>query len=207
MTDWQEWHRPYDDPDSALSRRLRVVQGHLARWLDGTAPEPVRVLSLCAGDGRDLLGVLAGRPDSGRVTATLVELDPGNAQRAAAAAAGLGGVTVRVGDAGRSDASAGAVPADLVLLAGVFGNITDDDVRRTVLALPRLCAAGATVVWTRHRGAPDLTPSIRSWFGEAGFEELAFDAPEDVLFGVGVHRLSGPPRPWRPGQRLFSFVR
>lgn len=206
-TNWQEWHRPYDDPGSALSRRLRVVQGHLADWLDRTAPAPVRVLSLCSGDGRDLLEVLSARPDSARVEATLVELDPGNAARAEAAAAGLDGVTVRVEDAGVSDAFRDAVPADLVLLAGVFGNVSDQDVLRTVRTLPQLCASGATVLWTRHRREPDLTPAIRSWLAETGFAELAFDAPDDVLFGVGVHRFEGSPEPWVPGLRLFSFTR
>ena len=33
-------------------------------WLDRTATRPVVVTSVCAGDGRDLLGVLAGRPVS-----------------------------------------------------------------------------------------------------------------------------------------------
>jgi hypothetical protein len=29
------------------------------------------------------------------------------------------------------------------------------DVERTILALPMLCAEGATVIWTRHRRPPD----------------------------------------------------
>ncbi len=208
-TDWEQWHRPYDDPASPLSRRLRIVQHHLDDWLGRTAPAPVRVLSLCAGDGRDLLEVLAARPDAARVRATLVELDGRNADRAVAAAAdaGLNGITVRVEDAGLTDAAHGAVPADLVLLAGVFGNVSDGDVRRTVRALPTLCAAGATVIWTRHRHEPDLTPAIRSWLAEAAFEELAFEAPDDVRFSVGVHRFLGSPVPWSPGGRLFAFVR
>ncbi len=206
-TDWQRWHRPYADRDSPLSRRLRVIQQRIGEWLDRTAAAPVRVLSLCAGDARDLLEVLGARGDAARVEAVLVVLDPGNAARAVTAAAGLSGVEVRVGDAGLTDACRDAVPADLVLLAGVFGNIADDDVRRTVHALPELCAEGATVIWTRHRRAPDLTPTIRSWFEEAGFEEVAFDAPDDVVFSVGTHRFRGAPRPWQPGRRLFAFVR
>jgi hypothetical protein len=44
----------------------------------------------------------------------------------------------------------------------------------TVLGMPTLCSPGATVVWTRHRREPDLTPTIREWFVEAGFIEEAF---------------------------------
>ena len=74
MSYWQSWHGAYADPESGLSRRLRTIQEQIGTWLDETAPRPVRVLSICAGDGRDLLGVLASRPDATRVSATLVEL-------------------------------------------------------------------------------------------------------------------------------------
>jgi len=75
MTDWSAWHDDYRDPDSPLSQRLRVVQGHISDWLDGTAPRPVTAVSMCAGDGRDLLEVLGQRLDATRLTATLVEWD------------------------------------------------------------------------------------------------------------------------------------
>jgi hypothetical protein len=78
-----------------------------------------------------------------------------------------------------------------------------------VKALPSLCAAGATVIWTRHRAEPDLTPTIRRWFIEAGFEEEAFDSPGPGTnsFSVGVDRLSADPQPFKPGRRLFTFIR
>lgn len=62
--DCVDWHRKYDDPDSSLPRRLRVV--------------------------------------------------------------------VVCGDASVTSAYVGAVPADLVLLCGIFGNISDADIRATV---------------------------------------------------------------------------
>lgn len=206
-TDWSAWHEEYDDPDSWLPDRLRVVRQHIGSWLDASAPRPVRVVSACAGDGRDLLGVLAARDDAGRVTATLVEADRRLAARAAEHARGLGRVEVRQTDAGTTGAYAGAVPADLVLLCGIFGNVVDDDVRRTVAATPQLCAPGAVVIWTRHRDEPDLTPRIRGWFAGHGFVEEAFVAPERELFSVGVHRLVADPQPLAADQRLFTFVR
>lgn len=78
MKDWYQWHQPYTDRDSALSRRLRIVQSHIAAWLD-ERPEPLlTVVSACAGQGRDLLEVLAPRPDAARVRATLIEYDERN---------------------------------------------------------------------------------------------------------------------------------
>jgi hypothetical protein len=98
---------------------LRIIQGHIADWLSAE-PRSVsrRVVSACSGDGRDLPGVLAGRPDAERVTATLLELDARIVQRAKelASSAGLVNVTVRHVGAAQTDAYLGAVPADLFLL-------------------------------------------------------------------------------------------
>jgi len=205
--DWLAWHEPYADAGSALSRRLAVVQRHIAGWLDGRPGESLTVVSACAGQGLDLIGVLAGRSDADRVRATLLEQDPGNvaAARAAAGAAGLGGVRVERADAGDRASYVGAVPADLVLLVGVFGNISDADVHDTVEALPELCAQGATVIWTRGRRAPDLTPDICRWLTDTGFVERAFHAPDDALFSVGVHRFTGRSRPLPASGSLFRF--
>lgn len=164
MTDWLRWHDDYGDPSSPLSRRLRLVQGHITDWLDDRQDGARTVVSACAGQGRDLIEVLAHRTDAHRVRAILLESDPGNvrAAHAAAAAAGLSTVDVRRADAGDLASYRDAAPADLVLMAGVFGNISDDDVRRTVGALAHLCRPAATVVWTRSRRDPDLTGSIRA---------------------------------------------
>ncbi|AVT39285.1 class I SAM-dependent methyltransferase family protein [Plantactinospora sp. BB1] len=205
--DWHDWHRDYADPDSALSRRLDTVQARIREFLDTAAPGPVRAISVCAGQGRDLLDVLAGHPRRAEVTARLVELDPRNARVAAEAAraAGLHRVEVVVGDAAAVDRYADLAPADLVLVCGVFGNVTDDDVRRTVGYCTQLCATGGTVVWTRHRGEPDLVPRICEWFAAEDFELGWLSAPE-AGFGVGAHRFTGRPRPLDRGGRMFTFV-
>jgi hypothetical protein len=206
--DWHEWHRPYDDPGSPLARRLLIVQRHVREALDRQAPGPLRVISMCGGQGRDLFGALADHPRRGDVIGCLVESDERNvaAARLAAFAAGMEAVDVRTGDAGLTDAYRDAVPADLVLACGIFGNVAGEDVARTVAALPQLCATGGTVVWTRHRRPPDLTVDIRRWFAEHGFEELDFQRPPDAVFGVGAHRLVAAWMPLRTGVRLFRFL-
>ena len=202
---WVEWHDAYRDPESMLSARLAVVRRWIAMTLDAAPTGPIRVVSACAGEGRDLLDVLANHPRAADVRARLVELDPELAARARVAAAAAVGADVEVveADAGCTDAYAGAVPADLVLLCGVFGNVDDADIARTVAAAPMLCAPGATLVWTRHRNAPDRTPDIRRWFVDAGFDEVAF---EGESFGVGVARYAGDAVALEPGHRLFEFV-
>ncbi|MEV7229784.1 class I SAM-dependent methyltransferase family protein [Polymorphospora sp. NPDC051019] len=206
--DWYDWHRPYADHGSPLAHRLRLVQRHIAAWLDERPGKPVTVVSVCAGQGRDILDVLAARPDATRVGATLIEYDPRNvaAARATAAAENLDTVTVMQADAGDLASYRQAVPADLVIMAGVLGNISDADARTTINALPQLCALGATVIWTRTRSTPDLTPAIRTWLADAGFAEEAFHAPDGVLFSVGVHRFTGTPQPLPAGGKIFQFI-
>ena len=206
-SEWIDWHAGYAD-GSPLSARLRVVQEFITRALDDAPPGPIPVVSICAGDGRDLLGVVTEHPRGAEVRARLVELDPqlAAAGRERAQRQSPGHIDVVTGDAATTDAYAGAVPAWLVLVCGVFGNITDDDVRRTIDNLSGLCAERAWVVWTRGRFEPDLTPTIRSWFADAGYDELGFTAIPDTLVAVGAQRLTASPAPFRAGTRLFTFL-
>ena len=170
----------------------------------------MRLVSLCAGQGLDVLGVLPGHPRGPQVSAVLVEFDPQNAAlaRQGAEQAGLPQVEVRQADAARVANYADALPADVLLLCGIFGNVSDADIQRTAQAAPALCAPGATVIWTRHRRPPDLTPQIRAWFQASGFEEVAFDTPgTEALTGVGVGRLTVPPPAWLPGRSDLRLPR
>jgi hypothetical protein len=206
--DWAEWHDAYDEPGSALSRRLRTVQGAVTGALDRQRPGPIRIVSLCAGQGRDVIGVLRSHPRRLDVTAHLVELDPRNiaAAVASARAAALDGVRAIVGDASLTDSYSGAVPADIVLVCGVFGNITDTDIETTIGFLPQFCRADATVVWTRNRVPPDITPDVCRWFEKHGFSTEWLSPPEETGFGVGVHHFDGDPEPLTRGARMFTFI-
>jgi hypothetical protein len=240
--DWVAWHAAYDDPVSSLSARLTLVEQHVAVALDRAPAGPIRLVSLCAGQGRDVIETLTGHPRRDDVSAVLVEVDPANVAwaRAAASAAGLAGgdpesvasgagpggsdpgsterarrgvaaagrrhVEVRQADASRVASFADALPVDVLLLCGIFGNVSVADIERTVSAAPALCAPGATVIWTRHRREPDLTPQIRAWFTAAGFEELAFGSPESApRTGVGAAVLRDTGGAVLPEGPLFRF--
>jgi len=209
---WVNWHAPYEDPASNLSLRLRTVQGMVRQRLDAVPPGPagpIRVISLCAGQGRDVIDVVAEHPHRAEVCALLVEQDPALVAfaRARADAAGVGDlVRIVEGDASLSSWYAELVPADLVLVCGIFGNISAGDISATIEALPSFCRPGAHVVWTRHRRPPDATPAIRSSFAAAGFTELAYAAPEGTVMAVGHHRYDGETTAFDPGRRLFDFV-
>ena len=211
--DWRAWHEQYDDPTWSVSRRLEVVRGQLRTLLaerSGTG----RIISICAGDGRDVLPVLAEA--SPATEALLVELDPELAARARRTALDLGleRIVIRNDDAGTTDAYRGCVPADIVLACGVFGNVTDADVERTVRALRTLLHENGHVIWTRGANVPDdptgrtgdPAQQVRHVFERAGFQERAFVRPDDASFRVGVHRLTGRPDPYVPGVELFTFI-
>lgn len=230
--DWVEWHEKYDDEGSLHQLRLVVVRDCIREVLDRTRGD-LKVISICAGQGRDLIGALVDHPRRAEVTARLVELDPCNAAIAHqdAGAVGLANLDldVVVADAGVTDAYLGAVPADLVLVCGLFGNIDAADTARTIQVLPQLCAPGATVIWTHGRRRPppfvrkwghavktrrlprrSLLPKIRRWFRDADFAETSFEEVagerRSKKFCVGTHRFGGTPVPMQPGTRLFTFV-
>ena len=140
----------------------------------------------------------------------LVELDESNCAYAhdQIARDGLTSVDVRCTDASMAANYADAVPADVLLLCGIFGNVNDADVERTVRNCARLCAPGATVLWTRHRKPPDLTVDIRRWFDEAGFRQLSFDTrgPDGLAAAVGTNQLQSDPLPFDDQLTFFTFV-
>jgi hypothetical protein len=205
--DWGEWHRRYDDPATGHPQRLAVVVEQVTAALDRAGPGPIRVLSLCAGDGRDVAAAATGHPRAADLTGCLVELDR---ELCAAARANLvpqgSHLEVRTADAGDPAVWADAVPVDLLLLCGIFGNVPDADIERTATATTAMCAPGATVIWTRHRRPPDLTPQTQAWFAAAGCTSIGFWSGGLGGFGVGAARFDGATCPLDPSRRLFAFT-
>jgi hypothetical protein len=160
---------------------------------------------LCAGRGLDVLPLLSVHARGPDVRGRLIELDARNVEVARSLAPD--GIEVVQADAGSTDAYIDAAPADLLLLCGIFGNISDVDIERTAGAVPQLCAPGATVVWTRSTHAPDLTPAVRKWFAEAGVLETAFVTEGPAGWAVGAGTSHGQLQPLVPCCRLLTFTR
>jgi hypothetical protein len=210
VTDWVAWHDAYDDPSSSLARRLGVVRRRLDDVLGAATGERRQLLSLCAGDGRDVIPVLARQTAPSSVSAILVERDHELSRRAQelASSRGLGTVEVRCADAADPASFDDVLPVDVLLLCGIFGNIAHGTVKDVIDVVPGLLAQGGHVIWTRGGSDPDRRPEVRSWCRSAGLAELSFDgAPE--MFGVGVNQLaSGLPVARRElPNSLFTFVR
>jgi hypothetical protein len=92
---------------------LQDVQQQITTYLDSASGRDLLVLSLCAGQGDDLLGVLPTHPAAARVRANPVEFEAGNVDlvRERIGRLGLGRVEVHQADAGLSSTYAALAPA------------------------------------------------------------------------------------------------
>ncbi|MEY2426777.1 MAG: hypothetical protein QOI61_2349, partial [Actinomycetota bacterium] len=81
MTDWVAWHAEYDDPNSRLSQRVAEVRRQLSAAIDRAPAGPIRIISACAGEGRDVIPVVSTHARRDDITALLVEFDPTLAER------------------------------------------------------------------------------------------------------------------------------
>ena len=138
---WGDWHKDYENFPS-LQARLKIVGEQIAGALNECPAGPVQIVSICSGDGRDVINALQNHPRRAEVTAWLLDKDAESITRgrAAAAAAGLGGQLRFVeADATLAKNYPGAVPADLILLSGFLGHLPHEDVPRLIGNLPMLC--------------------------------------------------------------------
>jgi hypothetical protein len=208
--DWALWHRHYEK-SRPLQRRLRAVCAQIRQAIGECAPGPIRVASVCSGDGRDIINALSkhSRQADARVWLLDTNVEAVRRGRALAAAAGMTQELEFVpADASQAASYAGIVPVD-VLVSGVLGHLRHADVGQFIQYLPTLCRRGASVIWNRHlvlhEGGTQV-PSIRRQLHQAGFEEAHFETASRNGFVVGRARFIGRPQPFNARPRLFEFV-
>lgn len=207
--DWFEWHDLYNT-EPKLQQRLQIVQEYIRSAIDASNPGIIRVVSLCAGDGRDLLSTLYSHPRAKDVYARLVELNPQLFERGRAAieSAGLSKQLEFInGDATDSSNYTGAVPAEIVIVCGIFGNLSDEaELKRLIGNLPFLSKKGSFIIWTRgHSNGVPHSETVRKVFRDADFEEVNFRLTLTGDMGVGIHRYHGEGLPLPKDQHLFVF--
>jgi hypothetical protein len=207
--DWFEWHELYNT-EPKLQQRLEIVREYITYSLNALPPGDIRVVSVCAGDGRDLLGTLASHPRAKDVYARLVELNPQLVERGRTTIESLG-LTKQIeyinGDATSSANYEGAVPADIVIVCGVLGNLPDEnELNRLLGNLSFLSKKGAFVLWTRgHSQGIAYSETVRKYFQEFGFEEINFKLTATGDMGVGIHRYLGENLAVPKEKKLFVF--
>jgi amino acid adenylation domain-containing protein len=208
---WNEWHKYYDNLPN-LQERLRIVREQIAAALDEFQPGLIQIVSICAGDGRDLLGILQNHPRRSDVAALLLD---NNAESIAlgkksAEETGLAWqIRFLEADATLAKNYLGAVPADLVLLSGFLGHLRHADVPGLIGSLPMFCKAGGQAIWNRHLVLHDghrQVPLIRDFFRKTDFEEIHFEKTDANGFAVGRARFTGRPKSLDSSRVLFEFV-
>ncbi len=121
MPDWTAWNTRYDDRATGWWADCGSFSSSWPTRSGSGRPGRSGLVSVCAGQGRDVVEVLTGHPRAADVSALLVELDRAtvDAGRRLATAAGLTGVRFVVGDAAQTDLYRDTAPADIVLVCGV----------------------------------------------------------------------------------------
>jgi hypothetical protein len=207
--DWYEWHDLYKT-EPKLQQRLEMVREYIAYSLNGSPDGAIRIVSVCAGDGRDLLGTLKDHPRAKDVSARLVEINSNLVERGRETIESLGlakQIEFINGDATLSTNYVGAVPADIVIVCGVFGNLADEgELNRLLDNLSFLSKPGAFVIWTRgHSNGIPYSDNVRKILRASGFEEVNFKLTATKDMGVGLHQYLGENLPQPKEQQLFVF--
>jgi hypothetical protein len=206
---WLEWHDLYNT-DPRLQQRLKIVREYISYSLDNSPKGNIRIVSVCAGDGRDLLGTLANHSRTQDVYARLVEIDLQLVERGRATIKSLGleeQIEFIHSDATASTNYLGVVPADIVIICGIFGNLADENQLNRLLGnLSFLSKKGAFVIWTRgHFQGVAYSETVRKYFSDFGFDEVNFKLTATGDMGVGIHRYLGESITVPKEQNLFVF--
>ncbi|MBD2435390.1 class I SAM-dependent methyltransferase family protein [Nostoc sp. FACHB-110] len=206
--DWYEWHDLYKT-EPRLQQRLEIVREFITYSLNSSPDGAIRIVSLCAGDGRDLLGTLENHPRAKDVSARLVELNPQLVERGRATIESLGlaqQIEFINGDAAIASNYVGAVPADIVIVCGVFGNLSEAELNRLLDNLSFLSKPGAFIIWTRgHSNGIPYSDNVRKILHLTDFEEVNFKLTATGDMGIGIHQYVGETLPQPKEQQLFVF--
>jgi hypothetical protein len=209
--DWVQFLNGYD-AWPPLQSRLQIVREQLTDALSGCSPGSIRLISLCAGDGRDVIGTMPDHPRRDDTTATLIENNAELVARGQAAIAHLGlsaHIRFVCADATLSDTYVTIVPAEVVVLAGVLGNVQPAAEPQLIDGLRGLCSPGGSVIWTRGVGNADgqqAAERIRRYLAAAGFRERVLTNTKPHSFVVGTHVFEGTPRLLTAATKLFEFT-
>jgi len=205
---WSDWpQRAYKQ--RRYQQRLAAVQAHLFDCLNAAPAGQVRVISVCAGDGRDLLGVLEIHQRRNDVAAWLIEQSAQSVNAGAARASALGladAVNFLHADATLYATYQGIAPADIVLFCGVWGHVPAHERISVIRALACLCKPDGVVIWSRAiaKGLERLE-QIQSLFRAPPWERTALTSTPDKTWAIATHRYCGPAADLPSEGQIFRF--
>ncbi|HJQ80987.1 MAG TPA: class I SAM-dependent methyltransferase [Lacipirellulaceae bacterium] len=192
-------------------QRLLAVQEHLRGILKDSPAGPLRLISVCAGDGRDVIGTVRAHERRGDVSAWLVELDR-QSVAAGIQEASIAGLECAVNfinaDATEYGTYLGVAPADIVLACGVWGHVPAHERESLARALAALCKPRGTVTWTRgvSSGLARLN-EIAVLFARSDWENVRTTITADKKWAVATYCYAGPLVELPEMGRIFNFQR
>jgi SAM-dependent methyltransferase len=207
---WNSW------PDRAYARkryqhRLATVKQQLQDCLDAAPAGPIKILSICAGDGRDVVGAVDQHPRRNDVAAWLVELSADSVAlgKRHAVAAGLEESLHFInGDATDLSTYKNVPACDVILLCGVWGHVPQTDTAALVQGLAAFCKPGATVLWScGTSGGTAKLDEYDALFTKPTWDKVRQSFAADKCNAVVLHRYTGPSLPRLNSGRFFSFRR
>ena len=166
---------------------------------------------MCAGDGRDVIGVLRNHPRQNDVRAWLVELNGESIEAGmdrASKAHLENSVRFLSQDATDYATYRQIAPANIILVCGVWGHVPADERPQLVQGLSTLCAPGGMVVWTCGALRGMARPrAIQSLFRGPAWEEVRVSVTLDTTWLVATHRYAGPRAEPPTSGAIFHFQR
>lgn len=205
---WSNWpQQAYERP--SYRSRLGAVEQHLTEALDLAPKGEITIISLCAGDGRDVIDAVGVHPRRRDVAAWLVEADAKLVAAGIALARGTGlqkAVRFLQADATSYATYRDISCADVVMLCGVWGHVPPQERAAVVRACSMLCQKGGHVVWTRGvRLGSGRFDEIRAEFSGREWSEVRTTITPDAKWAVATNCLTASPATRPTSGTIFHF--
>jgi hypothetical protein len=205
---WNNWPARAYERDS-YRHRLAAVEQHVCDALDCAPAGEIRVVSICAGDGRDLIDVVATHPRRGDVSAWLVEADRNSVEAGIASAKAIGlqdSFCFLRTDATKYETYQNIPRADILLLCGVWGHVPAEERDAVARACGALSRQGGSVIWTRGvRLGMERLDEISAHFRAPQWKQKSLTITSDRKWAVVTQSqmmtAASPPK----DSRIFHF--
>ena len=173
---WTEWHEEaYNDINSLPYQRTEIVKDLINKYLSEIDKDIV-VISIGAGQSRDILPVLIGRKDNDRITTYLIDTDIECLNYAKNYAKDNNIINVHIVDMdGSLVKNYKDIPkADLIIFCGMMTQKNTDEVKKLANNIKLICNKDAQIIWSRHGYDKDYSTPFRNVFNENFYKELDF---------------------------------
>lgn len=173
---WTEWHEnAYNNTNSLAYQRTEIVKNLINKYLYEINKNVV-IVSIGAGQGRDILSVLKERKDNNRIFTYLIDTDMECLDYAKNYAEKNNIINVNVVniDGSLTENYKDIPKADLIIFCGMMNQKNTEEVKSLANNMKFLCNEDAQIIWSRHGYDEDYSTSFRNVFNENFYKELDF---------------------------------